>query len=174
MAVSYIGGRNRRKPPTCRKSLTNFITYWCIDAWTGFELTTLVVIGTDCMGSHKSNYLTITAMTTPYGKSNGLRVVWWQMILLVFLIQKTVQLFIFSIFWLWAWRRALWKLFQKSVVHTRLDIYVCIVKFKMQIEKLHIYALFWRTKIYFQRRTNMVWSSKMLWIQIWTTCKYRW
>jgi hypothetical protein len=29
MAVSFIGGgnrRNRRKPPTCRKSLTNFIT----------------------------------------------------------------------------------------------------------------------------------------------------
>ena len=29
-AVSFIGGGNRsimRKPPTCRKSLTNFITY---------------------------------------------------------------------------------------------------------------------------------------------------
>jgi hypothetical protein len=29
VAVSFIGGRNRktlRKPPTCRKSLTNFIT----------------------------------------------------------------------------------------------------------------------------------------------------
>jgi len=29
MAVSFIGGRNRttqRKPPTCRKSLTNCIT----------------------------------------------------------------------------------------------------------------------------------------------------
>jgi len=24
--VSFIGGGNRRKPPTCRKSLTNFIT----------------------------------------------------------------------------------------------------------------------------------------------------
>jgi hypothetical protein len=32
MAVSFIGGENqrsRRKPPTCRKSLTNFITEWC-------------------------------------------------------------------------------------------------------------------------------------------------
>jgi len=27
MMVSFIGGGNRRKPPTCRKSLTNFITY---------------------------------------------------------------------------------------------------------------------------------------------------
>ena len=25
-------------------------------AWWGFELTTLVVIDTDCIGSHKSNY----------------------------------------------------------------------------------------------------------------------
>jgi hypothetical protein len=33
VAVSFIGGGNRstrRKPPTCRKSLTNFITYCCI------------------------------------------------------------------------------------------------------------------------------------------------
>jgi hypothetical protein len=30
-----------------------------------FELTTLVVIGTDCIGSCKSNYHTITAMTAP-------------------------------------------------------------------------------------------------------------
>ena len=31
----------------------------------GFELTTLVVIGTDCTGSCKSNYHTITTMTAP-------------------------------------------------------------------------------------------------------------
>ena len=34
-------------------------------AWAVFELTTLVVIGTDCIGSCKSNYQTITAMTAP-------------------------------------------------------------------------------------------------------------
>jgi hypothetical protein len=33
--------------------------------WMGFELTSLVVIGTDCIGSCKSNYHTITATTTP-------------------------------------------------------------------------------------------------------------
>ena len=34
--------------------------------WTGFELTTLVVIGTDCIGSCKSNYhIMIMAMTAP-------------------------------------------------------------------------------------------------------------
>ena len=50
-----LGGgnlRTRRKPPTCRKSLTNFIT-------------TLVVIGTDSIGSCKSNYHTITTTTAP-------------------------------------------------------------------------------------------------------------
>ena len=29
-------------------------------AWVGFELTSLMVIGTDCIGSYKSNYHTIT------------------------------------------------------------------------------------------------------------------
>jgi hypothetical protein len=59
--VSFIGGGNRstwRKPPTCRKSLTNFITmlYRVHLARVAFELTTIVVIGTDCIGSCKSNY----------------------------------------------------------------------------------------------------------------------
>ena len=35
-------------------------------ALTGFELTTLVVIGTDCIGSNKSNYQMITTTTAPY------------------------------------------------------------------------------------------------------------
>jgi hypothetical protein len=33
--------------------------------WSRFELTTSVVIGTDCIGSGKSNYHTITATTVP-------------------------------------------------------------------------------------------------------------
>ena len=33
--------------------------------WTGLELTTLVVIGTDCVGSYKSNYHAITTTTAP-------------------------------------------------------------------------------------------------------------
>ena len=41
-------------------------------AWAWFELTTLVVIGTDCIGSCKSNYHTITTKTTPsYGQSQN-------------------------------------------------------------------------------------------------------
>jgi len=33
-------------------------------AWAGFELTILVVISSDCIGSCKSNYHTITTLTT--------------------------------------------------------------------------------------------------------------
>ena len=43
----------------------NLITYCCIEytlARTWLELTTLVVIDTDCIGSCKSNYYTITTM----------------------------------------------------------------------------------------------------------------
>jgi hypothetical protein len=39
--------------------------YRVLLAWEGFELKTLVVIGTDCIGSCKSNYHTITATTAP-------------------------------------------------------------------------------------------------------------
>ena len=34
----------------------------------GLDLTTLVVIGTDCIGSYTSNYITITTMTAPVDK----------------------------------------------------------------------------------------------------------
>ena len=34
--------------------------------WERLELTTLVVIGTDCTGSYKSNYHMITTTTAPY------------------------------------------------------------------------------------------------------------
>ena len=35
-------------------------------AWAEFALTTLIVIGTDCIGSCKSNYHTITTTMAPY------------------------------------------------------------------------------------------------------------
>ena len=46
----------------------NFIKWCCIEytsPWTVFELTTSMVIGTDCVGSCKSNYHAITTMTAP-------------------------------------------------------------------------------------------------------------
>jgi hypothetical protein len=57
VAVIIIADGNRstrRKPPTCPKSLTNFITQCCIkytSPWSGFKLTTLLIIGTDCISS---------------------------------------------------------------------------------------------------------------------------
>jgi hypothetical protein len=60
----FISGGNRStqwKPLTCRKSLTNFYHIMLyISPWVGFELTTLVVICTDCIGSYKTNYHTTT------------------------------------------------------------------------------------------------------------------
>ena len=49
-------------------SLTNFIPYCCMKCtspWAGFELTTVVVRGTDGTSSCKSKYDTITTTTAP-------------------------------------------------------------------------------------------------------------
>jgi hypothetical protein len=55
MAFSFIGGGNWstwRKPLTFHRSMTNLITWCCITLlWVVFELTALVVIGSDCIGS---------------------------------------------------------------------------------------------------------------------------
>jgi hypothetical protein len=42
-------------------------------AWKELELATLVVIGTDCIGSYKSNYRMITTMTVPILNGNSLK-----------------------------------------------------------------------------------------------------
>jgi hypothetical protein len=73
VAVSFIGGGNRGKPPTCRKSLPNFITPSMLHrvhlAWAGFTLTTLVVICTDCIGA-TSKVITFYSKFDIYGSFN--------------------------------------------------------------------------------------------------------
>ena len=72
VAVSFIGGGNRstqRKPPICCKSLTHSVIS-ITPCHEGFKLTSLVVIGTDCTGSCKSNFHKITTMTAPWLKDN--------------------------------------------------------------------------------------------------------
>jgi hypothetical protein len=54
----------RRKPLTCRMSLTNFLSHYVVSSTPRHERG-LMVIGTDCTGSCKCNYHTITTTTTP-------------------------------------------------------------------------------------------------------------
>jgi hypothetical protein len=51
--------------PQFTDKLYHIMLCWVHLAWTGFELTMLVVIGTDCIGSFKSNYQTIMITTAP-------------------------------------------------------------------------------------------------------------
>jgi hypothetical protein len=53
--------------------LYHIMLYRVLWPCTGFERTTLVVIGTDCRGSCKSNYHMITTMTAPQYENSIVR-----------------------------------------------------------------------------------------------------
>jgi hypothetical protein len=68
LPVEEIGVPGENHRAVAIKSLTKLITRCCIEytsPWAGFELTTSVVIGSDFIGSCKSNYHTITTTTAP-------------------------------------------------------------------------------------------------------------
>ena len=60
----------KHRPAANHWQIYHIMLYRVHLAWVGYELTTLVVIGTDCIGSYKSNYHMITTMTAPLVKYN--------------------------------------------------------------------------------------------------------
>jgi len=58
-----IPGENHRPVASHWQTLSHNVEY--TSPWAGFELTRLVVIGIDCIGSCKSNYHTITNTMLP-------------------------------------------------------------------------------------------------------------
>ena len=58
-----VPGENHQPAASHWQTLSHYVV--SSTPWEGLELTTLVVIGTDCIGSCKSNYRTITTTTAP-------------------------------------------------------------------------------------------------------------
>ena len=94
MAVRFFlicGGNpsTRRKPPTCRKSLTNFyhiMLYWIHLTWAGFEFTISGVISTEYIGICKSNYHTSTTTTASFVISiNNLLIIYLPFMIYLFI-----------------------------------------------------------------------------------------
>jgi len=62
LEASCIGGENHQPVSSHWQILSHDV----VSPDLGFELTTLVMISTHCIGSCKSNYHTIMTMTAPY------------------------------------------------------------------------------------------------------------
>jgi hypothetical protein len=67
MAISY---NLYKEIPQVTDKLYHMMLYRAYLTWAGFTLTTLVVIGTDCIGRYKSNYYTIMTTTAPSKNKN--------------------------------------------------------------------------------------------------------
>jgi hypothetical protein len=63
LARTGVHGENHGPAVSHWQTLSHVMLYQVHLVWAGFELTTLVVIGTDCIDIYKSNYHTITTTT---------------------------------------------------------------------------------------------------------------
>ena len=88
VAVSFIGRGNQRKPQVTDK-LYHIMLY--TSPRSRFELTTPVVIGTDCIGSCKSSYHTITATTPPPPLTFHIGVIYKQCYISLYFHQSNVS-----------------------------------------------------------------------------------
>jgi len=68
VAGSFIGGGNQGTQGKTTDKL--YLIMLLTSLWSGYKLTTSVVIDTDCIGSFKSNYHTITATVAHLIKIN--------------------------------------------------------------------------------------------------------
>jgi hypothetical protein len=60
-----VPGENHRPAASHWQTISHNVISRVHISWAGFKFTTLVVIGTDCIGNCKSNYDTVTTTTVP-------------------------------------------------------------------------------------------------------------